>query len=355
MKSTLMIPAAGESTRYRNLRPKMLLQHPKGVTMLEASISGFVSSHTSEINQILIVSRDEFFHDLDSFRLKESLEKSLGVPTEIVLLSKPTSSMVDTILRGLEFVDQDSPLIIKDCDNDVRLTSNEFFSMNNALVYANLSNFPQVTASNKSFIKKSDESTVSLIVEKKVVSSFINLGVIKFESGSTFIAASKKTSGTKQHYVSDIVRGAIDLGVIFKAVEAGYFDDWGTIEDWLRYINGFATIFIDFDGVLVKNSNRLALKNDWSAFEPIRENCDALLSRYQAGKTEIVVTTARDESYRPKIIAFLNNMGISSFKLVTGLQHNKRILINDFAESLPFPSALGISIPRDSSTLSSYI
>lgn len=355
MKSTLIVPAAGESTRYKNLRPKMLLQHPRGITMLEASISGFAKGKSSQIGKILIISRQDYFENVDSVRLENAIQNSVGIPTKIHLLPTPTSSMVETILCGLEFVDQDTPLIIKDCDNDVRISDSSFFTTDNALVYADLTKMPYITASNKSFIKKTDESNVNLIVEKKIISSFINLGLVKFETCSTFITASKTISGTNQHYVSDIVRGAMELGINFQAIEADHFDDWGTIKDWLKYVDDFRTIFIDLDGVLVKNASKFSITSDWSTFDPIVENCEVLLRLFREGKTEIVITTARDDSHRNEISTFLKNIGLTDFKLVTGLPHSKRILINDFAESLPFPTAIGISIPRNSNSLESYL
>ncbi|MEJ7682686.1 MAG: hypothetical protein WKG06_33480 [Segetibacter sp.] len=34
-----------------------------------------------------------------------------------------------------------------------------------------------------------------------------------------------------------------------------YYSDWGTIEDWDRFKRSYATLFVDLDGTLVKNSS----------------------------------------------------------------------------------------------------
>jgi 2-C-methyl-D-erythritol 4-phosphate cytidylyltransferase len=38
--TVLIVPAAGDSTRFEHLRPKFLLQHPMGKTMLAAGLEG---------------------------------------------------------------------------------------------------------------------------------------------------------------------------------------------------------------------------------------------------------------------------------------------------------------------------
>ena len=355
MTTTLLIPASGQSTRFGNLRPKFLLQHPKGMTMLEASLSAFGLSGGLGIDRIIIVSQEKFFDGLNVSRLSESIQNRVNLPTEILLLDSSTNSMVETILNGISTLREDGPLVVKDCDNHVRVNAEAFSNSKNSLAYADLSRHIDVSAANKSFIKLSDESRITLIVEKKIISPYINLGLVKFESSSLFVASAKRNTSVNHHYVSDVVRVAIEMGVDFEAIEAEEYEDWGTLEDWHRYINDFKTVFLDLDGVIVENSNWLSESNDWSKFRPITENCNHILDLSRTGKTKIVVTTSRDHNYREDIINFLDSLGLKNYDLITGLPHAKRVVINDFAESLPFPSAIGISIPRNENQLKDYL
>lgn len=355
MTTTLLIPAAGQSSRFGNLRPKFLLQHPKGMSMLEASLMTFEKSKGYGIDNILIVSQERFFEGMNVAQLIESIETKLNLPTEILLLNSDTKSMVETILQGIYSLDEDCELIVKDCDNHVLVDPKLFNISNNCLAYADLAQQKDVAAANKSFIKISDESRITMIVEKKIISPYINLGLVKFESSSLFVAASRKNINTNHHFVSDVVRAAIDMGNDFEAIQAEEYEDWGTLEDWLKYVDSFKTLFLDLDGVLVKNANPLSETNNWSNFEPLMLNCNFIKNLSDLGRTKIVVTTSRDHAHREAILNFIANLGLKDVELITGLPHAKRILINDFAESLPFPTAIGLSVPRNSDNLEDYL
>ena len=56
--------------------------------------------------------------------------------------------------------------------------------------------------------------------------------------------------------------------------EAQNYEDYGTSKEYLAYNNQTSTIFCDFDGVLLKNSNKFS-KSPWT-YEPIDENIKAL-------------------------------------------------------------------------------
>ena len=41
--------------------------------------------------------------------------------------------------------------------------------------------------------------------------------------------------------------------------------------------------------------------------------------------------------------------------IITDLMHSKRILVNDFAETNPYPSSIAVNIPRNDTGLSSIL
>ena len=62
---------------------------------------------------------------------------------------------------------------------------------------------------------------------------------------------------------------------------------------------------------------------------------------------ELIITTSRPENQKQKIINFLNKENIKFKVVISNLMHAKRILINDFASSNPYPSSIAVNIPRN--------
>ena len=78
----------------------------------------------------------------------------------------------------------------------------------------------------------------------------------------------------------------------------------------------------------------------------IESNC-AILRERQLEGAQIIITTSRPEEYRRVIEKLLDKVGLRPFAILMGLNHAPRFLINDFAPSNPYPTAMGISIPRN--------
>lgn len=350
--TTLILPAAGLSTRYALSRPKFLLQHPSGMSMLSA---GLVGISECNLDEAIVVSLKQYFIDISEESLAEEVSSVLNCPVRFVLLEDPTASMVDSIAAGIETMRSDGPIVVKDSDNFVSLDTNELFGKN-FLVYADLEKFTSVKASNKSFVEIDSQGFISNIVEKRIISAEINSGLIGFQSASDFLRAMQQISGAREKYVSDIVRYLLGDGEIFWGQSAANYIDWGTIVEWKEYCSTFATIFVDIDGVLVTNENPHGNEgNNWLSFRPISENIQTLLQGVNNGKYTVVFTTSRSEKHRGMLAGKLKEIGFENFQLIMGLPHAKRILINDFAPTNPYPSALAINLERNSTRLPEYL
>ena len=104
--------------------------------------------------------------------------------------------------------------------------------------------------------------------------------------------------------------------------------------------------FIDVDGVILKNSGQYGSVNWSNNFEELKENCNEIINLQKLGN-QIIITTSRPESYRKSLEQILNNIGIKPYAILMGLNHSTRIIINDFAPTNPYPSAVAISLPRN--------
>jgi len=350
----LLIPAAGASSRFSFTRPKFLLQHPLGGTMLQHSISGLGNLESFGVDKILIVSLEQYFTDISIEKLGNEIFEVTGIQVEFLLLNDPTGSMVETIVKGITHIGHEVSLIIKDCDNLVELSQELFSRKFNIISSVDLAKFPNIRADNKSFLKISTDGMLENIVEKRIISSFINVGCIKFESSSDFLSCALELQGSSEIYVSDIVRLLLEKGEQFLTLPALNYEDWGTQEDWLKFTSTFSTYFVDIDGVLALNENPLSKSGGWQRIRPIESNCAALLELQNSGRTKLIFTTTRSIKFKQEVQVALESIGFKSFELLMDLPHAKRILINDFAPTNPYPTAVAINLERNSSNLQNY-
>jgi hypothetical protein len=68
-----------------------------------------------------------------------------------------------------------------------------------------------------------------------------------------------------------------------------------------------------------------------------------------------VFVTARKKKYEEYTNHILTEMGFVNYVLVMETNHSRRVLINDYANSNPFPSAVALNLKRDSDNLGDMI
>ena len=349
----LIIPAAGMSSRYGLSRPKFLLQSPRGIPMLAEAIKGFGTLKNIEISKVVVITQKAFIENLSLNSLAKSLTNISGLPTEFIEIDGPTRSMVHTVAHYLQQLDRDEPILVKDCDNLVNVNLELLLRAENAISFVDLRKHPNVVAHNKSFLHIGPSGILEDIIEKEITSSYINIGCIKFASAYIFLSALGQITSKSEIYVSDLVRVLISNGHIFNTVEADAYEDWGTLAEWRNYCGKFGTYFVDIDGVLVRNADPLGKELNWESFEIIADNFQTLISLQPFGK--MVFTTSRSSTFRALVERKLTELGFLDFELLMDLPHSRRYLINDFAPTNPYPSAVAINLPRNSGDLSEYL
>ena len=353
--TVLIVPAAGDSTRFEHLRPKFLLQHPMGKTMLAAGLEGIPDNIKRDLSTAVIVVQKEHMLDVDKEVLITQIKDSIGISPKFLELENKTNSQVDTIAKGIDFMGVDEPILVKDCDNFVSFHSSQISDEENFVAFADLRRHTEVVAFNKAFVQLDEGKRIFGIIEKEIISPFIFTGFAKFSSASSFMAANYSLEKQGTIFVSDIVKVLIDQGYIFFGLEAEEYEDWGTLRDWSKYSRRFASLLVDIDGVLSFNMSPIAKSKNWMEFSPIQENVESLLSYQESGKVKIVFLTSRSSRFKNSLREYLTDLGFRNFELICDLPHAKRILINDFADSNPYPSAIAINMERNSHTLNKSI
>lgn len=346
----LLLPIAGRSSRFPNMKPKWLLTHPNGNFMIEESVAKINLSLFDEIVLISLVDLENIHHFSEVLTLRIQ-ELAGGIPCRCVLLENSTSSQSETVAEGLRKISGDFSFVVKDSDNQFTYKALE----ENSIAVSDLNSVGLINAKNKSYVVVNKDQKVTNIVEKKVISNLFCVGAYSFRSSTEFLGyydRCDKLSG--ELYISGLIYMMLLDGVSFSTRLVEHYTDWGTLEDWDRFKAQYATLFVDIDGTLVYNSGQF-FEPRWGETDAIVENVSALRELYNSGKVEIILTTSRKAPFKAITEAQLDRLGIKYHQIIYGLHHAKRIIINDYAQTNPFKSCDAINIKRDSSDLAEMI
>ena len=344
---TLILPVAGQSSRFAGTRPKWMLTMPDGRLMIEQSIEG-ISVKT--FDRVIVVALTEHIQKYTSQeRITELLKKSISPDVEILLLDEATTSQVETISVALQQANVVGEFFVKDCDNTFKVT----YSGGNSVAVVDLHCVANVNAANKSYVQTDPLGIVKNIVEKHVVSNYFCCGGYGFSSVDVFLDHWSRLKSNENLYLSHVIFSMIMDGVEFQTINAEAYCDWGTLEDFRKYCDQKLVVFCDVDGVLFKNSSKFA-PDGWVS-NPLQKNIDALIELQKKGNLYLVVTTSRPDILRDELDQKLKAYGLQVDQFVMGLPHGARYLINDFSATNPYPSAIAINLERDAVTLNDYL
>ena len=337
------MPCAGLSTRFPNMRPKYLLSDYNNRLMIENAAKNFIGKYNITI--AILKQHNEMFN------AENKLREAFGDKVNIVVLDEPTSGPADTVYQAIMnseyFFTSVSPMLIKDCDGfyDTDLVDG------NAIYVSKLSKNPDIrNAPAKSYTITNEQGIITSVVEKQIVSNSFCVGGYQFASIGEYVDTFEKLkdNATSEIFVSNIIDYMISNGKVFNEKEVENFIDVGTADDWFKF-NNKPTYFCDIDGTIVKTKD---FHDD--PYEPIQKNVDALLKE-QARGCKLVFVTARKKRYEEYTNKILTEMGFVNYVLVMETNHSRRVLINDYANSNPFPSAVALNLKRDSDNLGDMI
>jgi len=344
---TLIIPCAGKSSRFPNMKPKWMLTHPDGRLMIEKSLEGIDLEAFEQIIITIVRPHDEKYEA--GLILQQVFKHHPKV--KICLLDDFTSSASETIYLTLKKMNVKGAFVIKDSDNYVKFDLPK--PIKNAIVGYDLSQHPDVSnIPGKSFLIVNDQNIIQDVIEKEIVSKVICLGVYIFENAADFLKAyetlkQKNVSG--EMFISHVISYMLtNDSTIFAAIMAQAYEDWGTLKEWKEVQKRFRTYFVDVDGVIMKNSGKYG-KINWSNNHTLLEENVRCLVELQQNGAQIVITTSRTEEYRDELMRMLNQAGIFPYAVLMGMNHAARVVINDFAPTNPYPSGIAITLPRNCS------
>ncbi len=154
----VIVPCAGKSSRFPNMRPKWMLTHPDGNLMVKKAVEEL---NVSPIDIVITILKE---HE-QNYDIAKGLKDNLGEEIKIIILDEPTKSQAETIYQTLKKAEIREPFLIKDSDNV--FTLNPVEEDFNYVSYSDLQYHGEINPSNKSYIKLNEQNIIIDIVEKK--------------------------------------------------------------------------------------------------------------------------------------------------------------------------------------------
>jgi len=256
----VIIPCCGSSSRFPDLPPKWMLPDHTGRPMIKEAISMLEVAESD----IIVTALAE--HER-KFQIVRGLKKSLGNSIRVVLLEEKTKSQSETVYKTLEATELAEPFLVKDSDNCFRIS--DIKSDDNYVCYDSLNNHSLINPRNKSYLQMDGQGTIINIKEKLVISDTFSVGGYHFTDPAyfkeTYLKLNKLTAvDPKELYLSDVILSMLIEGALFKGNPVTAYQDWGTVQDWKRFLLSKKTYFVALDGYVFERGSEY--------FEPTFEN-----------------------------------------------------------------------------------
>jgi hypothetical protein len=312
--------------------------------MIAESIRGW---NLADVEEIIVVCLRQHDEKYGAQKLLERQFSKLGLDEKLrVVVIDESDSQPHTVYQALKKLNIAGPILIKDSDNYFHHRPRP----ENTVCYADIADINRGNVINKSYLLMNDAGVVLNIVEKRIISETFCAGGYGFIDAAEMALTFERMQHIPNLYVSHIIFQMMLEGASFIGSKVTDFVDWGTLKDWNAYRSRFCTLFVDLDGVLVENSAEY-FRPYWGETDAIQENVAIINQLYDSGYGEIIITTTRTETAEELTRQQLNRIGLKYHRILFGLLHAKRILINDFSRTNPYRSCDAINLSRNSSNL----
>ncbi len=324
---TVVFPMAGEGQRFGGKFKPFLKIFDK--TFIELAVQPFLK-HKKFIKEIIFIVREDHYTQFD---VKHRFI-NFNLPIEYsVHIINPTGSPIETINSWMGYRSQINDVIFCDCDHSLNV--DHVFGV---IIASNFDSILPIWPVNQndankwSIVNHNDKGKVFAIKEKEypenIASNFS--GVI----GCYYFKSYEKAS-IGERYISEVISKMISEGKSILALpihEADFFGDTERLNK-LYAEKKASTIFCDLDGTIIKHEST----PDYSIGIELLEGSIEKINEWRVNNAFIVLTTARDEQFRPEMEGMLRKSGIRYEYLIMGLPSGPRYLIND---KKPYSDAL---------------
>ena len=349
----IVIPMAGLGTRFSSEGfdvPKPLIE-VGGKTLIEHSIDSLNLE-----GRYIFITRKYKIND-HNILLSEILKKIKPDSIEIIL-DYETSGSVETCLMSSDCINNDTPLIITNCDQRLEWDSDLFLEfINNNDLDGALLTYESDNPKN-SFCSINQNNLIDKVVEKQVISKSALVGLHYWTKGSDFINSAQKlfktfkNEGKPECYISETFNFLIKEGKKIKSFEIspneyislGTPYDLSIFQSKIKefYTEKPKTIFCDIDGTILRHAHKFS---DVCFIEPtILDGVRDKFNEWDSQGHKIILCTARKESGREITEKHLKQLGLCWDYLIMGVGGGTRVLINDKLNKMDNDRAISINV-----------
>jgi len=335
-KLTVVFPMGGEGQRFGNKFKPFLKIFDK--TFIELAIDPFLKYKELIKNFVFIVRNDHYAQ----FKIEEKIKSfNLQIPYSIKQIDK-TDCPIKTVDAWLE-QEEIEDIIFCDCDHSVDITTiidsikldYDSIIMGYDITIEEVSSWSVVTVV---------DSIATDILEKQVP-QLKDREEIKGVIGCYYFKKYNKNY-KKYSFFSDVIRELIREGKKIRVVpclDAKFFGDPKRLTNLYKEKNA-STVFCDIDGTIVKHENIPDYSKKLELLPGARETID----KWRKDENRfIVLTTSRDEQFRPELERLLREANIIYECLIMNLPPGPRFLVNDKKPYSDNPMALAHEVIRD--------
>lgn len=347
----IVIPMSGLGSRFKNAGveiPKPLI-NVNNLTMIEHTIKSLNIS-----GKYFFITR---LYENPEYNIQlENIFKNLGIDFVEIRLDYDQRGAADAALAAKEYINNDEPLLITNCDQILQWDSEKFLNAaentdTDGTVVLYKSN------SNKDSYAKIVDNKIIKIVEKDPISEDALIGVHYWRRGKDFVSSATLSLmdhawDKKESYISETYNHLINEGMHIQpyTIPNNEYICLGTpehVDEYIGKVKEFytekpKTIFCDIDGTIIKHVHRFSEvgKDPAQILPGVREKFD----EWDAKGYKIILTTARKESSRRLTEKQLSSIGLPWDYLLMGMTSGQRILINDKLISSDPDRAIAINV-----------
>ena len=306
--STLIVPCVGR--KIMNGIPQYLNRHPNGKLLIERSIEGVFSDKYRRVLIVLLKEDTEHF-DAESIIVQEVK----GYPLEFVLLDQLTSGPAETVYQAIQKANVTEQVVVKDADNYLKT---EEVPQGNFVAGLDLNTWERDVHNlrNKSFLIVNEQGNLLDIIEKRVRSDVICLGLYGFKRAADFVKAYEHLNDASypisKLYVSHVISYLIGYsGRVFRYVNSIAYENWGDERLWKDMQRDYTLYFIDLDNIL---------GSDGILTESNKEKLEVLQNR----GASFIGYTVENEEFKISALNILQEAGLSFIKIIYGCPYSER-------------------------------
>lgn len=329
----IIVPCAGQSSRYPNMPPKWILPDHDGVPMIARAIENLRFDPKDLVVTILAEHEERF-------DVQRGLEEVFSHPVATVVLEEETKSQSETIYKTLQLLDIDEPFFVKDSDNSFHIDKIE--APANYITVASLNDFDLINPRNKSYVTVSNDGVVTCIREKRVISDLFSVGGYYFCDPRQFNNAFEILSKSPEYeaseiYVSEVISYLLLNGENFMIKKCENYQDWGTVHEWKKKLESRKQFFVSVDGFLFERCS-LYFSPSFNEVKPHKSAIKAVCDLANAGHQVIYLST-RPQELKEQTLSMLGSAGLPVGQLIMGCDLAQWKMVTSPHPTIPYTTS----------------